>query len=258
MPEGEPGDESESADDGDDLDAGRPWREGDIVEITPPPEPPKPQVEAGSTIPDDGTGDGSGDGSGDMRGDVTGDGSEAVEDLPEPPPPNVEATGDTVHVAVGLSSELDGNRDERALLDHLERSAIGSPSPITQVRRLRVGAAEPAAICREGRDDLVIRVGYLPDRDEPVLLTRDCLLDRDLGVRGSAAASDTGLVGVLWAEHREAVANGARERRRLRMNPKVRTGLIAGSAIAVVGVALGLLIAGAVQRDRVVVVVSPN
>ena len=36
------------------------------------------------------------------------------------------------------------------------------------------------------RDDLVILLEYLPDREDAVLLTRDCRLDRDLGPRRPA------------------------------------------------------------------------
>ena len=178
-------------------------------------------------------------------------------DSPEPPPPTLQEP-EVVRVAVGLSPELDGSKDEKARLDQLERSVAASPAPRANVRRLRVGTAEPIEVCREGRDDLVITVGYLPDRAEPVLLTRDCRIDQELGVRQAIAAEDPDLLGVLWDEHRDRVAKGARERRRARISPKVRTGLIAGAAVAVIGVAVGLLIAGAVRRETVVLVVSPN
>jgi hypothetical protein len=175
----------------------------------------------------------------------------------EPPPPTMQQPK-VVRVAVGLSSELDGNKTERALLDRLELGVKSSTSPTADVRRLRVGSAEPREICREGRDDLVIHVGYLPDRDDPVLLTRDCRLDEDLGIRSVEAAGDPALLGVLWAEHNDRIQAGARERKRLRISPGVRTGLIAGAVVAVVGVAVGLLIAGAVRRDSVVIVVEPR
>lgn len=175
----------------------------------------------------------------------------------EPPPPSMQAPK-LVRVAVGLSSELDGSAQDKQLLDRLEAGLAASTAPQADIRRLRVGAAEPATICREGLDDLIIVVGYMPERDEPVLLTRDCRIDQDLGIRSSAAADDPALLGVLWAEHDERVANGARERKRARVSPKVRNGLIAGGAVAVIGVAIGFLIAGAVQRDSVVLVVSPR
>ncbi len=175
---------------------------------------------------------------------------------PEPPPPTMQEP-ERIRVAVGLSSELDGNKQEKALLDQLEGTVQASEAPRVDVRRLRVGAAEPREICREARDDLVITIGYVPARDDPVLLTYDCRIDQELGTRRSTAAEDPEFVGVLWSEHADRVANGARERRRARVSPKVRTGLIAGAAVAVIGVAVGLLIAGAVQRDSVVLVVSP-
>lgn len=180
----------------------------------------------------------------------------ASEPKPEPPPPTLQEP-EQLRVAVGLSSELDGNKQEKALLDTLERSVAASPSPKADVRRLRVGAAEPRQICREGRDDLVITIGYVPDIADPVLLSYDCRLDAELGVRQHIAAEDPDLLGVLWTEHGDRVAKGARERKRVRISPKLRTGLIAGAAVAVVGVAVGFLIFGAVRRESVVLVVSP-
>jgi hypothetical protein len=174
----------------------------------------------------------------------------------EPPPPVMQEP-ERIRVAVGLSSELDGNKHERALLDLLEHSVAASPAPTADVRRLRVGAAAPREICREGRDDLVITIGYMPDRDQPVLFTHDCRIDEELGIRQGVAAEDPDLLGVLWVEHRDRIADGARERKRARVSPKVRTGLIAGAAVAVIGVAVGFLIAGAVKRETVVIVVSP-
>lgn len=187
--------------------------------------------------------------------------SEAVPAEPptpvEPPPPSMQQPV-VVRVAVGLSSELDGSKEEKRLLDQLETSIAASPYPTSDIRRLRVGSSKPSDICREGQDDLVITIGYMPDRDQPVLLTRDCRIDEDLGIRASAAAADSDLLGVLWAEHNKRIAEGSRERRRVRVSPKVRTGLIAGAAVAVIGVAVGLLIAGAVRKDTVVLVVSPG
>ncbi|PRQ08986.1 hypothetical protein [Enhygromyxa salina] len=174
----------------------------------------------------------------------------------EPPPPTMQQSV-VVRVAVGLSSELDGSKTEKTLLDQLERSVGASPQPSSDVRRLRVGSASPQEICREGRDDLVITIGYVPDREQPVLFTRDCLIEEELGIRSSAAVTDPDLLGVLWSEHNDRIASGARERRRVRVSPKVRTGLIAGAAVAVIGVAVGLLIAGAVRKDTVVLVITP-
>lgn len=174
----------------------------------------------------------------------------------EPPPPTLEEP-EVVRVAVGLSSELDGAKQERALLDQLQRSVASSPAPKAEVRRLPVGAAGAREICRKRRDDLVITIGYMPDRSDPVLLTRDCRIDEALGIRASSAAEDPDLLGVLWAEHNTRVAQGARERRRGRISPKLRTGLIAGAAVTVIAAAVSLLIVGAVRRDSVVLVVSP-
>jgi hypothetical protein len=161
-------------------------------------------------------------------------------------------------VGVGLAPEAPGSKDERALVDRLESSARASGSPKTDVRRLRAGAAEASVVCREGRDDLIIVVGYLPDQPTPALFTHDCLIDEPLGVRSAGAADDAEFVGVLWAEHQERLRQGAKERRRTRINPKVRTALIIGSAVAVLGVAVGFLVAGALRRDTVVLKVEPQ
>lgn len=175
----------------------------------------------------------------------------------EPPPPSMQQPV-VVRVAVGLSAELDGSKDEKRLLDQLEASIGASPHPTADIRRLRVGSSAPPKVCREGRDDLVVTIGYVPDRDEPVLFTRDCGIQEELGIRSSIAATDPDLLGVLWLEHNARIAQGARERRRVRVSPKVRTGLIASAAVAVIGVAVGLLIAGAVRKDTVVLVVTPS
>jgi hypothetical protein len=175
----------------------------------------------------------------------------------EPPPPNLP-TGELIRVAVGLSPEALGDKNEKALLDRLEVSAKASSNPRTEVRRLRVGAAEARVLCREGRDDLIITIGYLPDRPDPVLFSFDCRIDEELGVRASIAADEVDLVGVLWAEHHDRVAAGARERRRNVISPKVKTGLIAGAAVVVIGAAIALLIVGAVSRETVVLKVTPE
>lgn len=175
----------------------------------------------------------------------------------EPPPPNLPA-GELIRVAVGLSPEVLGDKGERALLDRLEASAAASSNPQTEVRRLRAGAAEARVLCREGRDDLIITIGYLPDRSDPVLFGYDCRIDEELGIRSSLAAEEVDLVGVLWAEHHDRVAAGARERRRNVISPKVKTGLIAGAAVLVIGAAITLLIVGAVSRETVVLKVAPE
>jgi hypothetical protein len=175
----------------------------------------------------------------------------------EPPPPSLVAD-ESIRVAVGLSPEALGDKGERALLDRLEASVTRSSNPQTQVRRLRVGAAEARVLCREGRDDLIIVVGYLPDRPDPVLLSYDCRIDDELGVRSSLAADEVDLVGVLWAEHHDRVAAGARERRRNLISPKVKTGLIATGAVLVIGAAIALLIVGAASRETVVLKVTPQ
>ncbi len=179
-------------------------------------------------------------------------GAAAVPVVPAP-----EVTGELVRVAVGLAPDAPGTKEERALLDALEQTVRASTAPATQVRRLRVGSQRPSEICREGREDLVITVGYLPDRPAPVLLSRDCRLDLELGVRAGEAASAPGLVGALWDEHRQLVAAGARERRVGRISPRTRNILIAGGASVLIGVAVGFLVASILRDEEVVLTVSP-
>lgn len=178
---------------------------------------------------------------------------------PTVPPPTapLQARVDEVTVAVGLGPTAPGSRAEKQIVDVLERAARGSTAPRAVVRRLRAGTGDGPALCRERRDDLVILVEYLPDRADPVLLPQDCRTGRALGVRAADAASHPELVAALWAEHDELVRQGAQERRRGRLGPRVRTGLIAGGAILAVGVAIGVAVAASLRRETVVLTVSP-
>lgn len=179
---------------------------------------------------------------------------------PPPPDPKTAPVGepdDEIAVAVGLGPTAPGTREERAIADALERSVRASTSPRARVRRLRPGVGDAKELCRERRDDLVILVEYLPDRADPVLLPQDCRTQRALGVRSGEAAEHPELVGALWAEHEELVRQGVQERRRTRLGPKVRTGLIAGGAILAVAVAIGVVFASALRRETVVLTVSP-
>ncbi|MDC0715974.1 hypothetical protein [Nannocystis bainbridge] len=189
---------------------------------------------------------------------------EARVEGPAPPPPPSLAPGaglgepeDAITVAVGLGPTAPGTKPEVALVDALERAVRSSAAPRTTVRRLRAGVGEGKLVCRERRDDLVILVEYLADRPDPVLLPHDCRLDRALGVRGADAANHPELVATLWGEHEALVRDGAKERRRTRLGPKVRTGLIAGGAILAVGLAIGLVVAASLRREIVVLTVSP-
>jgi len=165
---------------------------------------------------------------------------------------------EVVSVAVGLGPQAPGSKTERALVDRLEQGVMASNRPKTSVRRLRAGSGSARQVCRGRRDDLVIMVDYLPDRPQPTLVTHDCKLDRALGVRSGEAAGNSGLVGALWDEHRQLVREGVKERRAgLKMNPKVRTGLLAGGAIVVLGTAIGVLIANGLRKDTVVLTVGP-
>lgn len=63
---------------------------------------------------------------------------------------------------------------------------------------------------------------------------------------------------VLWDEHREPVRRGVEERRAgLGINPKVRTGLIAGGAILAIGTAVALIVASALRTETAVITVGP-
>ena len=188
--------------------------------------------------------------------------ADAVQATPRVPSPTApitpvrDAEQGRVAVAVGLGASAPGSKPEKAIVDALERSARGSIAPTTQVRRLRAGAGEGKAICRERRDDLVILLEYLPDRDDAVLVTRDCRLDRELAIRATTAAREPGFIAVLWDEHRGLVRAGAKERK-VRLSRKVKTGLIAGGAILAVGLAIGLVLANSLRRDTVVITVGP-
>jgi hypothetical protein len=173
---------------------------------------------------------------------------------PEVAPPDQQP----VDVAIGLSPEAPGSKAEKDLLARLERSVLASPRPPANLRRLRPGAGDARLVCRERRDDIVILIGYLPDREAPVLLPHDCSLDRPLGVRATEAVDEKGLVGALWDEHTELLRQGARPRHRMqRLGPKARAGIIAGVALVVIGVAVGFLVAGALRKDTVVLKVEP-
>lgn len=164
----------------------------------------------------------------------------------------------TIAVGVGLSSSTAGSKQEKALLDQLEHTVRASTNPPTTVRRLRAGAAKPRVICQERRDDLILLIDYLPDREDPVITSYDCQFGRDLGVRSMAAGSQPELIAVLWEEHRELIRQGVRERRAsLAISPKLRKGLIAGGAILVLGTAVGLIIASSLRKSTVVLTVSP-
>jgi hypothetical protein len=175
-----------------------------------------------------------------------------------PPAPRVSAHQERqLRIAVGLSEDAAGSQEELGLVDALEGAMEAAEAPTAEVRRLRSGAAVARRVCAEGRDDLVITVGYLPDRESAVVFTYDCLLGRELGVRSAQAASSDDLLRTLWDEHQTAVADGAVERRRGRLNPKVRAGLIAGGALLAIGVAVGFVLASTLRDEVTVITVSP-
>ena len=177
-----------------------------------------------------------------------------------PPPPSAARPEDgrVLRVAVGLDPSAPGSKAERALVDQLADSSRAASGPRAEPRRLRVGAPSAREVCREGRDDLVLMIGYVGERPEPVVLGYDCSLDLPFAVRGAAAAAEPDLVPSLWAEHDAMVRDGVQEqRRRGRLGPRARAGIAAGVALAVVGVAVGLLVANALREEVVVLKVGP-
>ncbi len=161
-----------------------------------------------------------------------------------------------IRVAVGLSPETAGSKAEVEIVDRLELS-MGRASRPADLRRLRAGSSGARSICREGRDDLVVLLGYLPDRESPVFLAHDCVLDRALGIRGARAANQVGFLGVLWEEHQTLLSEGIKPSRRVRLPVRVRTALIVGAAATVLGVAVGILVGSALRKDTVVLTVQP-
>jgi hypothetical protein len=173
-------------------------------------------------------------------------------------PTRISSEPELVRVAVGIGPCAPGSRAEKELVKLLEGSARASNNPQTDVRRLRAGAGDPRRICRERRDDLIIMVDFIADRTEAVLVAHDCTLDRALGIRATEAAGLADLVPTLWDEHHELLRQGVQARRAgLAINPKVRTGLIAGAAILVVGAAVGLIVASTLRSETVVITVGP-
>lgn len=227
-----------------DASAAAPWR-GDASA----PEVVAPEA----TMPSDGAG--SDDAAEPAAGDT--DAAEASPRPSVPPPTPVERDDRRIAVAIGLAPQAPGSAAERDLLDRLDRSARVSASPRTQVRRVRPGAGDGRSICGDHRDDLVVLIGYVPDRPEPVVLAHDCRLDLPLGVRAAAAVDEVGLIAALWEEHASAQRQGAKERRVRRLPPKARVAIAAGVTVIVVGVAIGLLVANALRKDQVVLKVSP-
>ncbi len=184
----------------------------------------------------------------------------APEVAPTQPPPPQAARPDnrTVRVAVGLDPSAPGTKAERKLVGTLADGVRSSEGIGVDARRLRVGAPSAREVCREGRDDLVILVGYVGQRPEPVLLPYDCVLDIVLAVRSTAAADEAGLVAALWKEHDALVRDGVQERRRgRRLGPKARAGIVAGVVVVVIGAAVGLLVANALREEKVVLKVGP-
>lgn len=175
-----------------------------------------------------------------------------------PRPIRPASRGTAISVAVGLSPDAPGTKEERALLDALQASSEVSAAPPTKVRRLPLGAGSARRVCRQRRDDLVILVGYVPTRTRPVVLAHDCRLDTPLAVRPDAAVHEHGLVPALWNEREGLVRGGMRERRTIaKLSPRARGGIIAGVAIVVVGAAIAILVGTALRKEQVVITVSP-
>lgn len=192
------------------------------------------------------------------RGEARPEGAPDDSARPIAPPPRVGGDGEveTLAVAIGLGPDTAGLPEENAVFEDLAQSVPMSVDPPTTVREIKPGTA-PRIACEDAKDDLVIVVGYLPDRVPPVLLTHDCRLDVPLGVRAKSAASNPDLIGVLWDEHDDLLEQGFKERKARRLNPKVRSALIIGGATVAIGVALGLILANTLRDEVVVLKVSP-
>jgi len=187
---------------------------------------------------------------------VTEDGKGSSGPTKVPSPRTLQWT-EVLDVAVGLSPEAPGSRNERDLLDRLAASVAASTDPPTTTRRLRPGVGSAREVCRSGAHDLTIMLGYVPAREEPVILAHDCSLDIALELRSQAAVDEPGLVGSLWAEHDAWIRQGVKERRRRLLGPKARVGIITGVALAVAGIAIGSLIAVSLRKETVVLTVGP-
>ena len=169
-----------------------------------------------------------------------------------------QVDGGLLAVGVGFAENAVGSKQERGVVDALEQSVPRSPGYRVDMRRTRAGAGTAMQLCRRQVRDLLILVGYLPDRRDPVLLPYDCRLRRALPARSADAASDPALVDQLWREHRAAVQAGARERRQPRaMSRKAQAAVIAGTAVLVIGAAVAILFANALRRESVVITVGP-
>lgn len=194
---------------------------------------------------------------GDLETNATGRSEPVGPTQPQRPPPP-RPVGEQVSIAVGLSPSAPGTKDELRHLEALERTSRASSDPKAQVRRLRPGTASAREVCRARRDDLVVQIGYVPDRPEPVVIAHDCVLDVALQVRAVTAAHTPELLPTLWAEHRRLVDEGYKERRRLlKIKPGVRIALISSAVAVVLGVAVGVLVASTLREEKVVLKVSP-
>lgn len=174
------------------------------------------------------------------------------------PSPREARWTEHLDVAVGLAPEAAGSAAERAKVEQLWASVERSIDPSTVARRLRPGAGSPREVCRQGGHDLVIMVGYVPEREDPVVLSHDCRLDVGLGIRGIVAVEQPGLVGALWSEHDALVRQGMKERRRLLLGPRARLGIVATVGVLVLGGAIAALIATRFRDEKVVLTVSPD
>lgn len=174
------------------------------------------------------------------------------------PAPRVEAdNAPPLRVAFGLGPDAPGTAAEIEMVDRLEATLANTRRPKVQARRLAVGGTGARRECRRSDADLVIVVGYLPDRPAPVWLPYDCALDEALGVRAASAADSPDWIGVLWDEHEARVAQGAQERAR-GPNRRLRTALIATGATLGVGAAVALILVNALRPTSTVLKVQPE
>jgi len=165
--------------------------------------------------------------------------------------------GPRVRVSLGLALEALGSSTERKLLAALDSSMSKSTDPPVEIHRVRPGAGTPAEVCRRSRDELTVMVGYVPQSDDPVVLAHDCRLDLALGIRRQQAASEPGLARALMDEHDALVRSGVKERRKVLLGRKAKIGIVAGVALVAIGIAVGVIVAGALRDETVVLTVGP-
>lgn len=195
-----------------------------------------------------------------------------------PPPSYVEAGADAagsdrpVEIWVGLGSSAPGTPKELEALQQLTRSLALSARPKTEVHRVPANSGTATRLCRKGSAELVVLLVRAPisgqrvhGADELRIRSWDCATRKQLGDRSVAAGGETGLANVLWVEAGELRARrgvrGGRTglvRRSQDSAHRARAILVASGAAVLLGLAVGLVVAGIARDERVVLTVAPR